>query len=83
MLKKIINSFKSLDNLTFKIMKNGLKFCFCVCILSIIILVTYNLVFLSPFLYYIGINLFKISIIFGIEFIVCGLVVDGIKKQLI
>ena len=83
MLKKIINSFKSLDNLTFKIMKNGLKFCFGICILSIILLSTYNLVFLSPFLYYIGINLFKISIIFGIEFIVCGLVVDGIKKQLI
>ena len=83
MLKKIVNSFKSLDNLTFKIMKYGLKFCFGICILSSIILVTYNLSFLPPLAYYIGICLFRISIIFAIEFIVCGLVVDGIKKQLI
>ena len=83
MFKKIINSFKSLDNQTSKIMKYGLRFCFGICILSSIILVTYNLSFLSPFAYYIGICLFRISIIFAIEFIVCGLVVDGIKKQLI
>ena len=83
MLKKIVNSFKSLDNLTFKIMKYGLKFCFGICILSSIILVTYNLSFLPPLAYYIGISLFRISLIFAIEFIVCALVVDGIKKQLI
>ena len=83
MLKNLINTFKELDKLTFKIMKYGLKFCFAICILSVIILGTYNLFGLSPFLYYIGISLLRISIIFGIEFIICGLVVDGIKKQAI
>jgi hypothetical protein len=83
MLKNIINNFKSLDRLTFKIMKYGLIFCFIICILSVLILFTYNFSLSSPFMFLIGINLFKISLIFGIEFIVCGFIVDGIKKQLI
>ena len=83
MFKKLVNIFKSLDKLTFKIMKYGLKFCFFICILSILILITYNLNIFSPFMYYIGINLFELSMIFGIEFVICGIVVDSIKKQLI
>ena len=83
MLKKIINNFNHLEKIAFKIMKYGLTFCFIICILSVLILFTYDFAFPSPFMYYIGINLFKLSLIFGIEFIVCGFVVDGIKKQLI
>ena len=83
MIKKIIESYNSFEKVTSKIMKNGLKFCFILCLISVFILLTYNLDFPSPFVYYIGISLFKMSLIFGIEFIVCGFVVDGIKKQLI
>lgn len=83
MLKKIFDNFKNLDKLTFKIMNNGLKFCFVLCIMSVFILFTYHFAFASPLVYYIGLNLFKLSLILGIEFIICGFVVDGIKKQLI
>lgn len=83
MLKKIINNFNQLERIAFRIMKYGLTFCFIICIVSVLILFTYDFAFPSPFMYYIGINLFKLSLIFGIEFIVCGFVVDGIKKQLI
>lgn len=83
MLKKIFDNFKNLDKLTSKIMNSGLKFCFAICILSVLLLFTYSFAFASPFIYYIGINLFKISLIFSIEFIICAFVVDGIKKQLI
>lgn len=83
MFKKIIESYKGFEKITNKIMKNGLKFCFILCIISISVLLTYNFVFTSPIIYYIGINLFKLSLIFGIEFIICGFVVDGITKQLI
>lgn len=83
MLKKVLDHFKNLDKVTFKIMNYGLKFCFAICILSVLILFTYGFVVSSPFIYYIGINLFKVSLIFAIEFVVCGFVVDGIKKQLI
>lgn len=83
MLTKILDNFKNLDHKTFKIMNHGLKFCFFICILSVLILLTYSFTFPSPFVYYIGINLFRLSLIFGIEFIVCGFVVDGIKKEYI
>ena len=83
MFKEFIATFKNLDKLTCKIMKNGLKFCFCICIVSVLILIAYNIFGISPFTYYIGINLFRLSLIYGIEFIICGLVADSIKKQLI
>ena len=83
MLKKFSKVFKNLDKLTYKIMYNGLKFCFVICILSVLILLAYSFAFTSPSMFYIGINLFKLSLIFAIEFVVCGFVVDSIKKQLI
>lgn len=83
MLKKVLDNFRHLDKITSKIMKYGLLFCFATCILSVFILFTYNYAFPSPFIFHIGINLFKLSLIFGIEFIICGFVTDGIKKQLI
>ena len=83
MIKKIFNLYKSLDKLTFKILKHGLNFCFCLCIMAIVILFTYEVIFVNPILYHIGLSLFKLSIIWGIEFIVCALVVDSIKKKVI
>ncbi len=83
MFKKILDNFKNLDKLTYKIMNYGLKFCFAICLIATFILFTYGWAFPSPFVYYIGINLFKVSLIFSIEFIICAFVMDGIKKQLI
>ena len=83
MFKKILDNFKNLDKLTYKIMNYGLKFCFAICLIATFILFTYGWAFPSPFVYYIGINLLKISLIFSIEFIICAFVMDGIKKQLI
>lgn len=83
MFNKLFDIFKKLDKKIFQIMNYGLKFCFAICLIAILILFTYICDFASPFIYYLGINLFKLSLIFGIEFIVCGFVVDGIKKQLI
>ena len=83
MLKKVMDIFKNLDKMTCKIMKHGLRFCTMIAIIAVLILFTYDFTFPSPFIYYIGINLLKLSLIFGIEFIICGFVVDGIKKQLI
>ena len=83
MIKKIIEIYKNFDKITCKIMNNGLKFCLIICLVSVFILLTYNFAFQSPFIYYIGISLFRLSLIFGIEFIICGFVVEGIKKQFI
>ena len=83
MIKNLINSFKSFDKVTHRILKYGLEFCFALSMISIIILLTYNLIFATPSLYYIGISLFKLSLVFGIEFFICSIVVDGIKKQMV
>ena len=83
MFKKLLESYHNFDKITNTILKNGLKFCTILCILAVSILFTYNLLKLSPLVYHIGFSLFKLSLIFGIEFIICGFVTDGIKKQLI
>lgn len=83
MFRKILDSYKKLDKLTYKILKYGLQFCFMMCMVSVLILFSYKSFLTVPFLYYIGISVFRLSIIFGIEFIICALVVDSIKKQVI
>jgi len=83
MIKNIINNFKDLNKLTKIIMKNGLRFCSILGIISLIILVTYNLSLTTPIIFSVGFILFKLSLIFGVEFIICGLVVDKIKAGVI
>ena len=79
--ENILNNFKNLEKITYKIMKNGISFCFGLCTISILMLLTYNHIFYSPNVYYIGLALFKLSAYLIVEFIVCGLIVDNIKKQ--
>lgn len=82
MFKKIIDTYKNFEKTTNFIIRSGLSFCSFLCLISLSILCTY-LISKFPFLYYIGITIFRLSIIFSIEFIICGFVVDEIKKQLI
>ncbi len=80
MFKLIINSFQNLDKTTYIIMKIGLKFCFVLCIIASFILHFYNTTS-SLNTYYIGLALLKLSFYFIIEFIICGFLVDNIKKE--
>ena len=81
MFKKIIGSFNNLDKLTKIIMRNGLIFSAFIGLVALVILATYNYSFTFPILFTIGFVLFKLSLVFGIEFIICGFVVDGIKNH--
>lgn len=83
MILKIINSFCNLDKKTLKIMKNGLKFCIILCIISCFILLTYNFFITSPNVYYIGILILQISLYYMVDFIICGFVVSNIKNHII
>ncbi len=83
MIKNFINTYKNLDGKTLKILRNGLKFSFIICLLSIFILLTYIFFFTFPTLYYIGLLMFQLSLSFAIEFIICAIVVDSIKKNII
>ena len=79
-MERIKNLFNNLDKTDLKIMKNGLKFCFMISIISTVLLIVYLSVH-NLFLYELGIAIFKFSLYIAIEFIVCGIVVDTVKKE--
>lgn len=81
MIEKLINEYKDLDKIAVKILKKGLMFCFVLCILSVFILLIYEVFYKSPNTYYIGIGIFKLSLTFAVDFIICAKSVDAIKKE--
>lgn len=79
MLNKLIQTFQSMDLLVKKIMQKGIHFCLFLAILSTFILLTYAF-FKSPQLYYIGLGIFQISLFWAVEFIICAMAIDTIKR---
>ena len=79
-MQKMISELKNLDKDTFKIMNYGLFFCSCIALIAVVILLTY-LFSSSSFFYYLGLTLIKSSFTFAVEFVICGIVVDFIRKQ--
>lgn len=79
-MQKIISGLKSLDKDTYKIMRYGLIFSTFLSLISAGILLTYIILGVN-FFYHLGIVLIKSSFAFAVEFIVCGIVVDFIRKQ--
>lgn len=79
LLENILQLFKNINSKILKIMKYGLHFSFFICIIATIILSTYLLSNHNYFLYLLGLSSFKLGIIIGIEFVICGFVVDAIN----
>ena len=78
-MQKIISILKNLDKDTYKIMKYGLLFSGLVCLAAIGILLGY--IFLGiNLLYHLGLILIQSSFTFAVEFVICGIVVDSLKK---
>ena len=82
MIKNIIDKISEIEKPVIAIMKKGFKFSYIVCIIAIATLCTYLFLDKSPNLYYIGITLFKTGLMFIAEFVICGMAMDKIKKQL-
>lgn len=83
MKNKINDIINNLDFKTKVIIKNGFKFCTLLCAISLFLLVTYIFWFSVPLVFNIGIMIFEMSLLFSVEFLVCGIVVDSLKKRLI
>ena len=79
-MQKLIKCFKSLDKDTYKIMKYGLIFSTFLGLIASAILLTYIFSGINT-LYYLGILLTKSSFTFSVEFIICGIVVDFLRKH--
>lgn len=80
MLQKFQKLFKRVNKKVLKIIKCGLQFSFSICIIATVILCTYLFFYQDLFLYSLGLASFKLGVIIGIEFIICGLSVDAIKS---
>lgn len=83
MIKKMIDRLKGLDSKIKKIINYGMYFCIVICLIACGLLYTYHLTLTNVNTYYIGISLVQLSFVFMMEFIVCGLAMDTIKKSTI
>ena len=83
MLSYFVKLFHSFDIITYKILKYGLLFCLTLGIISASFLLTYNFLFSSPFLFNLGMFILQIGFIFSVEFIICSVVIDKLKKDYI
>lgn len=79
-MQKIILLLKNLDKDTYKIMKYGLLFSYFLALAAVGVLLAYIFLDINLF-YHLGLALIKSSFTFTVEFIICGIVVDFIKKQ--
>ncbi len=83
MINFFIEKFKNLEKDVVKIIQKGVKFSILICILATFLLFTYESFISSPNLYYIGLKLFQTGLMFAVEFTICGLAIDTIKKQMV
>ena len=83
MLEMIKNKFKHLDLKVKNIMKHGFIFSLLFCLFSVLILYTYHRFYTVPIVFTVGTILFRTSLMFFVDFVICGIAFDTIKKQLI
>lgn len=81
MINLIIDSFKNLDSKTKSIMEYGFTFSLLFCLFSTLILFTYHSFYTIPIIFTVGTILFKSSLMLFVDFIICGLAFDKIKKE--
>lgn len=83
MILEIINKFKTLNPKIRKIMRYGFCVSLIVCMTATLILYTYHRLYTVPLLFSVGTILFKTSLMFFVDFIICGFAFDTIQKQMI
>ena len=80
--KKLIPSFKNVDEKIKKIIKIGLYVSGFLAILSSIIMFTYLTYFQTLTVYYLGLTTLKLGVLIATAFIIAGLSTDRIKREL-
>lgn len=81
MIKLLKDKFHTMEEKIKKIMHYGFIFSFMVCMVSMGLLITYELN-ANLDLYYLGLSVFRLSLFFAVEFIICAFAIDTIKKQI-
>jgi len=81
-MRQLLLEFKEMDHSILGLMKSGIRLSFYLSILSILILLTYDFVYTIPFVYYIGVSLFKTSLFFMVGFVICAFAFSKIQKEI-
>ena len=81
-MHQLLLEFKEMDRSISGLMNSGIRFSFCLSILSILILLTYDFIYTIPFVYYIGFSLFKASLFFMVGFIICAFAFSKIQREI-
>ena len=81
MFKLLANKLHSMEDKVKKVLHSGFIFSFIVCLISTGLLISYELT-ANLDLYYIGLSVFRLSLFFGVEFFICAIAIDTIKKQI-
>ena len=82
MVDKLISNVKEIDKPIVKVMMKGFRFSAVVCILSLVVLLTYYTYPTSHITLDSGLILFRTGLFFAVGFFICGFAVDKIKKQM-
>lgn len=81
-MRQLLLEFKEMDHSILGLMKSGIRLSFGLSILSILILLTYDFIYTIPFVYYIGVSLFKTSLFFIVGFVICAFAFSKIQKEI-
>ena len=76
------NTFTNLEKKNLKLMKNGLTFSFIILLVGVFILITYLFFVHNYLVFKIGLLVFELALSFAADFIISGIAVDSIKKQI-
>ncbi len=83
MLKHVYKYYLNFDTKLKNLMKHGFLFSFFMLIIAAFILFTYRFFYTLPLLYYIGLSLFKVSIIYFVTFLCFGFAFNKILSDIL
>lgn len=82
MTQKIYDYYLKLNIKIKNLMKSGFKFSMIILIISGLVLCTYKMLYSAPILYYIGLSLFKLSLIYFVAFLCIGFAFNKIVEEI-
>ncbi len=80
MVQNLISKITNIDKSILKVIKNIFKVSFCICIISVLILLMYIYNSVSHITYLVGLSLFKSSLMISVFGFICGISTDLLKK---
>ena len=80
MVQNLISKITNIDKSILKVIKNIFKVSFCICIISVLILLMYIYNSVSHITCLVGLSLFKSSLMISVFGFICGISTDLLKK---